>query len=58
MADRLYSRVLGCMVGSTLGDAWGPVVEGASAERVGKLTGVAPLVSRAPLPSPSASSSP
>ena len=34
MADRLYSHVLGCMVGSALGDAWGAVVEGASAERV------------------------
>ncbi len=39
MADGLYSRVLGCMVGSALGDAWGAVVEGAPAERVAELTG-------------------
>ena len=39
MDDRLYSRVLGCMVGSALGDAWGAVVEGAPAERVAELTG-------------------
>jgi hypothetical protein len=39
MADRLYSHVLGCMVGSALGDAWGAVVEGASAERVAQVTG-------------------
>ncbi len=39
MAGRLYSHVLGCMVGSALGDAWGAVVEGAFAERVAAVTG-------------------
>ncbi len=39
MDDKLYSRVLGCMIGNTLGDSWGAVVEGATAERVAKRTG-------------------
>jgi len=39
MAEGLYSRVLGCMVGNALGDAWGAVVEGATAERVAARTG-------------------
>ncbi|MFB3879797.1 MAG: ADP-ribosylglycohydrolase family protein [Armatimonadota bacterium] len=39
MADKVYSRVLGCMVGNALGDSWGAVVEGATAERVATRTG-------------------
>jgi len=39
MSDELYSRILGCMVGNVIGDAFGGVVEGASAKRVKQLTG-------------------
>ena len=39
MSDNLYSRILGCMVGNTIGDAFGGVVEFCSAERVKKITG-------------------
>ena len=39
MSDNLYSRILGCMVGNTIGDAFGGVVEFGSAERVEKITG-------------------
>ena len=39
MSDNLYSRILGCMVGNTIGDAFGGVVEFCSAERVEKITG-------------------
>jgi len=39
MSEELYSRILGCMVGNALGDAFGGVVEGAPAERVIALAG-------------------
>ncbi len=39
MSDDLYSRILGCMVGNTIGDALGGVVEGASADRVAAIAG-------------------
>ncbi len=39
MSKELYSRIFGCMVGNVIGDAFGGVVEGASAERVRRLTG-------------------
>jgi len=39
MSEELYSRILGCMVGNALGDAFGGVVEGASAERVAAIAG-------------------
>jgi hypothetical protein len=39
MSDELYSRVLGCMVGNTIGDAFGGVVEFANAERLKRITG-------------------
>jgi ADP-ribosylglycohydrolase len=39
MSEQLYDRILGCMVGNVIGDAFGGVVEGASAERVRRLTG-------------------
>jgi len=37
--ERCYSRVLGSMVGNAIGDAFGGVVEGASADRVRRVTG-------------------
>ena len=39
MSEELYSRIFGCMVGNVIGDAFGGVVEGASAERVKRVTG-------------------
>jgi ADP-ribosylglycohydrolase len=39
MSEQRYSRILGCMVGNAIGDAFGGVVEGASAERVKRVTG-------------------
>ena len=39
MSDELYSRIIGCMVGNTIGDAFGGVVEFRNAEQVEKITG-------------------
>ena len=39
MSDELYSRILGCMVGNTVGDAFGGVVEFRNAEKVKEITG-------------------
>ncbi len=39
MSDKLYSRILGCMVGNTIGDAFGGVVEFCNAEKVKEITG-------------------
>lgn len=39
MSEKVYERILGCMVGNALGDAFGAVVEFCSAARVQKLVG-------------------
>lgn len=39
MSDKLYSRILGCMVGNTIGDAFGGVVEFRNAETVRAIAG-------------------
>jgi len=39
MSEMLYDRILGCMVGNAIGDAFGAVVEFCSADRVEKLAG-------------------
>ena len=39
MSEKLYSRIFGCMVGNSIGDAFGGVVEFANAERLRKITG-------------------
>lgn len=39
MSERLYSQIFGCMVGNTIGDAFGGVVEFCSAERIKKIAG-------------------
>lgn len=39
MSEKLYSRIFGCMVGNTIGDAFGGVVEFCNAERVKKIVG-------------------
>ena len=39
MSGKLYSRIFGCMVGNSIGDAFGGVVEFANAERLKKITG-------------------
>ena len=39
MSDKLYSRILGCMIGNTIGDAFGAVVEFANAEKLREITG-------------------
>jgi len=39
MSEKLYDRILGCMVGSAIGDSFGQVVEFAPAERVKRTAG-------------------
>ena len=39
MSNELYSKILGCMIGNAIGDAFGGVVEFCDAERVKKITG-------------------
>jgi ADP-ribosylglycohydrolase len=39
MSEEVYDRILGCMVGSAVGDAFGAVVEFCRADRVEKLAG-------------------
>jgi len=39
MSDKLYSKILGCMVGNAIGDAFGGVVEFSDSERVRNIAG-------------------
>jgi hypothetical protein len=39
MSENVYDRILGCMAGNALGDAFGAVVESCSADRAEKLAG-------------------
>jgi ADP-ribosylglycohydrolase len=39
MSEKVYDRILGCMVGNAIGDSFGAVVEFCSADRVEKLAG-------------------
>ena len=39
MSEELYSRIFGCMVGNSIGDAFGGVVEFCGAEAVKRITG-------------------